>query len=230
MSIVLGLTGSIGMGKSTVAAMIRRMGLPVFDADAEVHRLQGPAGALVAAIEALHTGTTGPAGVDRAKLGQAVLHDRIALHRLERLIHPAVDRARRAFLRRHAARRLVVLDIPLLFEKGGWRHVDAIAVVSAPAWKQRARVLARPGMTPARLARIRALQTPDAEKRRRADFVIDTWVAPSETAAQIRHLLACLSARGVRYCQECARSSSTPKPLASVPRTATALSRSAASN
>ena len=196
--ITLGLTGSIGMGKSTVSAMFRREGVPVFDADAEVHRFQGPGGLLVAAIEALHPGTTGVAGVDRGKLGQAVLGDKAALGRLEKLIHPEVERARRRFLRRYHARRLVVLDIPLLFEKGGWRRVDAVAVVSAPLWVQRRRVLARPGMTPAKLARIRALQIPDAEKRRRADFVIETGVSRLETAARVRHLVACLSARGVR--------------------------------
>lgn len=208
----LGLTGSIGMGKSTVAEMFRRQGVPVFDADAEVHRLQGPGGPLVAAIEALHPGTTGEGGVDRAKLGLAVLGDKAALARLERLIHPAVGRAQRRFLRRHRSRRLVVLDIPLLFEKGGWRRVDAIAVVSAPAWKQRRRVLARPGMTAAKLARIRHLQTPDAEKCRRADIVIDTGTTPARTAARVRKLIACLRARGVRYSRSCARSSSTPRP------------------
>ena len=212
--IILGLTGSIGMGKSTVAQMFRREGVPVFDADAEVHRLQGPGGLLVAAIEALHPGTTGAAGVDRGRLGQAVLGDKAALARLERLIHPAVGKAQRAFLRRHRARPIVVLDIPLLFEKGGWRRVDAVAVVSAPAWIQRRRVLARPGMTPAKLARIRHLQTPDPEKRRRADFVIETGRTRTETAAEIRKLIACLRARGVRYSRSCGKSSSTRKPPA----------------
>ena len=209
--IILGLTGSIGMGKSTVAAMFRRQGVPVFDADAEVHRLQGRGGLLVAAIELLHPGTTNAAGVDRGKLGQAVLGDKAALARLERLIHPAVGRAQRNFLRRHRAHRLVVLDIPLLFEKGGWRRVDAVAVVSAPAWAQRRRVLARPGMSASKLARIRHLQTPDAEKRRRADFVIDTGTSRTQTAAQIRKLIACLRARGVRYSRACGKSSSIRK-------------------
>ena len=212
--IILGLTGSIGMGKSTVAQMFRREGVPVFDADAEVHRLQGPGGLLVAAIEALHPGTTGAAGVDRGRLGQAVLGDKAALARLERLIHPAVGKAQRAFLRRHRARPIVVLDIPLLFEKGGWRRVDAVAVVSAPAWIQRRRLLARPGMTAAKLARIRHLQTPDPEKRRRADFVIETGRTRTETAAEIRKLIACLRARGVRYSRSCGKSSSTRKPPA----------------
>jgi dephospho-CoA kinase len=210
----LGLTGSIGMGKSTVAAMFRREGVPVFDADAEVHRLQGPGGLLVSAIEALHPGTTNAAGVDRGRLGQAVLGDKAALMRLERLIHPVVACAQRDFLRRHRAKPLIVLDIPLLFEKGGWRRVDAVAVVSAPAWVQRRRVLARLGMTPAKLARIRHLQTPDAEKRRRADFVIETGTTRLKTAAQIRKLIACLRAHGVRYSRSCGKSSSTPKPPA----------------
>jgi len=209
--IVLGLTGSIGMGKSTVAEMFRAAGVPVFDADAEVHALQGPAGALVAAIEALHPGTTGAVGVNRAALGRVVLSDKAALARLERLIHPAVERARRAFLRRHRARPLVVLDIPLLFEKGGWRRVDAVAVVSAPPWKQRARVLARAGMTPARLAAILALQTPDVEKRRRADIVIDTGATRAATEATVRRLVACLRRCPRRYCRTCARSCSTQR-------------------
>jgi len=201
MSIVLGLTGSIGMGKSTAAAMFRAEGVPVFDADAAVHRLQGPGGRLVGAIEALFPGTTGPKGVDRAALGRIVLGDPVALGRLERLIHPEIARLQKAFLRRHRAHRLVVLDIPLLFEKGGWRRVDAVAVVSAPAWMQRRRVLARPNMTAGRLAHILALQTPDAEKRRRADFVIGTNRNLAATHAEVRRLVACLRAHGVRYCR-----------------------------
>ena len=195
MTVVLGLTGSIGMGKSTVAAMFRKAGVPVFDADAEVHRLQGAGGRLVAAIEGLHPGTTNAAGVDRSRLGQAVLGDRAALARLERLIHPQVERARRAFLRRHRGRPLVLLDIPLLFEKGGWRRVDRIAVVSAAAWQQRRRVLARPGMTAARLARIRALQLPDPAKRARADFVIPTGGGRAATRAAVRRIIACRAGR-----------------------------------
>ena len=167
MSLVLGLTGSIGMGKSTVAAMFRAVGVPVFDADAEVRIMQGPGGSLLDAIETLHPGVTGPAGVDRARLGAVVMADKAALQRLERLIHPEVEKKRRLFLRRHAARRLVVVDVPLLFEKGGWRRVDLTAVVSAPAWKQSRRVLARPGMTRARLEQIRALQLADQIKRSR---------------------------------------------------------------
>lgn len=203
--IVLGLTGSIGMGKSTVAAMFRAEGVPVFDADAEVHRLQGPGGRLLAAIEALHPGTTGARGVDRAALGRAVFGDRQALRRLERLVHPQVWAGQRAFLRRHHACRMVVLDVPLLFEKGGWRRVDQIAVVSAPAWTQRRRVLARAGMTAARLAHIRSLQMPDAEKRRRAHHVIPTGGDRATTRARVRHLVACLSRPPGRYEGPCGR-------------------------
>ncbi len=210
--ILLGLTGSIGMGKSTVAAMFVSQGVPLFDADAEVHRLQGPKGALVAAIEALHPGTTGPAGVDRALLGRAVLGDAIALARLEALIHPAVHEARAAFIEAHREHGLIVLDIPLLFEKGGEVGFDAVALVSAPAALQRARVLARPGMTHEKFERIVALQMPDADKRARADFIIDTGITPAETRDQVARLVACLRAHGVRYCRACARSSSIPKP------------------
>lgn len=198
MSLVLGLTGSIGMGKSTAAGMFRALRVPVFDADGEVHAMQGPGGLLVAAIEALHPGTTDARGVDRTALGHAVLGDRAALARLERLIHPQVERARRRFLRRHRARPLVVLDIPLLFEKGGWRRVDRIAVVSAAAWQQRARVLARARMTAARLARVRALQLPDPVKRARADFVIPTGGLRAATRAEVRRIVACLTRSGVR--------------------------------
>lgn len=188
---ILGLTGSIGMGKSTAAAMFRRAHVPVFDADAEVHRLQGPGGALVAAIEARFPGTTGPNGVDRAALGAKVLGHREALHALEAIIHPAVARAQQLFLRRHRARPLVVLDIPLLFEKGGWRRVGAIAVVSAPLWVQRRRVLARPGMTAAKFRAIRRLQTPDRVKRARADFQIDTAQPKTAMRQEILRIISC---------------------------------------
>lgn len=210
--IVLGLTGSIGMGKSTVAAMFRREGVPVWDADAAVHALQGPGGKLLPAIEARFPGTTGPAGVDRAALGARVLSDRAELSALEAIVHPAVAADRRGFLRRHRARRLVVLDIPLLFELGLDRRVDAVAVVSAQPWRQRARVLARPGMNPARFAATLRHQMPDRAKRARADFIIETGVSRLETAARVRALVACMAARGVRYCRRCARSSSTPRP------------------
>jgi dephospho-CoA kinase len=190
MTIVLGLTGSIGMGKTTVAAMFRKEGVPVFDADAEVRKMQGPGGLLLAAIEALHPGTTRAQGVDRAALGKAVLGDKAALRRLEQLIHPEVEKKRRAFLRRHRAKPLVVVDIPLLFEKGGWRRVDLTAVVSAPAWKQSGRVLERPGMTQAKLDQVRELQLGDAAKRRRADFVIPTGGTKEETREAVRRIIA----------------------------------------
>ena len=192
--IQLGLTGSIGMGKSTVAAMFEARGVPVFDADAAVHGLQGPGGRLVAEIEARFPDTTGPAGVDRTALAEAVLGDAAALRRLEALVHPAVAADRAAFLAAHAAAPIVVLDIPLLFETGGDGAVDKIAVVSAPAAIQRARVLARPGMTTDRFEAILARQMPDSEKRERADFIIDTGAALDATRAQVDAVIACLSA------------------------------------
>ena len=209
--ILIGLTGSIGMGKSTVAAMFRAAGVPVFDADAAVHQLQGPGGRLLPEIEAEFPGATGPRGVDRIALGKAVFGDRAALRRLEGIIHPAVYAMRRDFVRRHRSRAIVIDDVPLLFEKRGERRMDATIVVSAPAWMQRKRVLARPGMTEAKFAHILNLQVPDREKRRRADFVIETGTTRIETRAQVMTLLACLRARGIRYCRSCAKSSSTPK-------------------
>jgi dephospho-CoA kinase len=191
--ILLGLTGSIGMGKSTVARMFADEGVPVFDADAAVHRLQGQDGALVAAIESHFPGTTGAGGVDRTSLAERVLGDAEALERLERLVHPAVARERESFLVEHANAPLVLLDIPLLFEKGGSDRVDKIAVVSAPAEMQRERILARPGMTLEKFERILARQMPDSEKRKRADFVIPTGGSLDETRQAVRRILACLS-------------------------------------
>ena len=195
--ILLGLTGSIGMGKSTVAAMFADEGVPVFDADAVVHRLQGPEGDLVDEIEANFPGTTGAGGVDRTSLAEAVLGDAARLRRLETLIHPAVARERQAFLAEHRDAPLIVLDIPLLFEKGGSELVDKIAVVSAPAEVQRARVLARPGMSDEKFDRILAHQMPDAEKRARADFVIPTGGPIEETRQAVRRILACLTGRSI---------------------------------
>lgn len=188
----LGLTGSIGMGKSTVAAMFAGEGVPVFDADAAVHRLQGPEGALVAKIEAHFPGTTGAGGVDRLALAERVLGEAAKLRRLEELVHPAVAREREAFLRDHSGAPLVLLDIPLLFEAGGWKHVDKVVVVSAPEEVQRARVLARAGMTPQKLDSILARQLPDRDKRARADFVIDTGASLEETRRAVRRIVACL--------------------------------------
>lgn len=193
--LILGLTGSIGMGKSTVAAMFEAAGVPVFDADAEVRLLQGPQGALAPAIEAAFPGTTGPEGVRREVLGAQVFGDAAALARLEAIVHPAVGDRRAIFLRNHCESPLIVFDIPLLFEKGGDAAVDAVLVVSAPPEVQRARVLARPGMTPQKFAQILALQVPDAEKRTRADHVIDTGGSLAETEAQVNALLALLAPR-----------------------------------
>jgi dephospho-CoA kinase len=193
--IKLGLTGSIGMGKSTVAKMFAQEGVPVFDADAAVHRLQGPEGALVAEIEASFPGTTGPEGVNRGALGERVLGEPEALRRLEALVHPAVAREREAFLAANAGANVVLLDIPLLFEAGGWSQVDKIAVVSAPADVQCQRVLARPGMTLEKFERILARQMPDAEKRACADFVIPTGGSLEQTRRAVRRILACLAGR-----------------------------------
>jgi dephospho-CoA kinase len=190
--IIVGLTGSIGMGKSAVAAMFNRAGVPLFDADRAVHQLQAPGGALLTQIEARFPGTTGPAGVDRQKLGAAVFGNADALKALERIVHPAVAMLRHDFLRRHRSRPVVVLDIPLLFEKRGWKSVDQILVVSAPAWKQRKRVLARPGMNYAKFAKIRKLQLPDAQKRKRADYIINTGGSRVATNAEVRQVIACL--------------------------------------
>ncbi|SCW62702.1 dephospho-CoA kinase [Sphingobium faniae] len=192
---VYGLTGSIGMGKSAVAKMLRRQGVPVFDADAQVHILQGPGGKLLPAIETRFPGTTGPMGVDRGKLGAAVFGHPQELKALESIVHPAVHAERARFLRRNRSRAFVVLDIPLLYEKHGHRKLHGVIVVTAPAWKQRKRVLARPGMTMAKFRRIVHLQTPDAEKRRRADYIIHTGTTFANTRAQVRLLVACLGAK-----------------------------------
>lgn len=187
--LTLGLTGSIGMGKSTVAAMFEAAGVPVFDADAEVRAMQGPGGRLVEQIEAAFPGSTGPDGVLRDKLGDQVFDDKRALARLEAIVHPAVAKEREAFLFEHYGTPFVVFDIPLLFEKGGHNAVDRVVVVSAPAEVQRLRVLARPDMTPEKFASILSLQTPDAEKRQRADYIIDTGQSLAETEREVIALI-----------------------------------------
>lgn len=192
--LIVGLTGSIGMGKSTVAEMFMEQGVPVFDADAAVHILQGPKGALLPAIEAEFPGTTGPQGVDRARLGAQVFGDSEALKRLEAIVHPAVNAMRDVFMLEHAGEDLVVFDIPLLFEKGGFERVDQVVVVSAPADVQRSRVLARPGMTPEKFARILDLQVPDAEKRARADHIVDTGQTLARTRSDVAKLVEKLRA------------------------------------
>jgi dephospho-CoA kinase len=186
---ILGLTGSIGMGKSAVAAMFQGLGVPVFDADNAVHELQGPGGTCVAPIERAFPGTTGPDGVNRQKLGAAVFGNPQALRLLESIVHPEVAELRRAFLANNAEAPLVVFDIPLLFEKTGNHGLDAVLVVSASAEAQRARVLARPGMTEEKFEQILKLQVPDAEKRARADYVIDTGTSLAQTRHAVQGLV-----------------------------------------
>ncbi|MDB5487929.1 MAG: Dephospho-CoA kinase [Reyranella sp.] len=184
--VIVGLTGSIGMGKSTAAKMLREMGVPVYDADAAVHALQAPGGVALPGIEAAFPGVVKAGVLDRQALGARVFGNKEALRRLEAIVHPLVALKQRAFLRRAAlaGEPLVVLDIPLLFEGLGERRVDATLVVSAPAFLQRRRVMARPGMTAERLDGILRQQVPDALKRRKATIVIPTGLglAPTRTA------------------------------------------------
>jgi len=193
--IVLGLTGSVGMGKSTAAAMLRRLGIPVHDSDAAVHRLLAARGTAVAAVAAAFPGVQNAAGgIDRALLGRRVFGDPPALRHLERILFPMVRRNQERFLRQARARRapLVVLDIPLLFETDGAARCDKVMVVSAPAALQRARVMARPGMTEARFSAVLAQQMPDSEKRRRADYVVPTGLGRAVTSRRIRRIVATL--------------------------------------
>lgn len=191
--IVVGLTGSIAMGKSTVGAMFAAEGAPLFDADSAVHALYRGSGAQ--AVETAFPGVLRQGAVDRNRLAEIVLGDSAALARLEGIVHPLVAKAQREFLLRAAAqgRRLVVIDIPLLFESGGDRSVDVIVVVSASEIAQKARALGREGMTRERFDKIVAKQTPDKEKRRRAHMVIDTSGAIEATRAQVRGFLRCTS-------------------------------------
>lgn len=192
--IVLGLTGSIGMGKSTVARMFEEEGAPVFDADAAVHALYARGGAAVEPVEAAFPGVVVNGGVDRAILSVRVVGNAEAIAQLERIVHPLVGQAQARFLQQHrdAGTAIVVMDVPLLFENGRELAFDKTVVVSAPADVQRARVLARPGMTEAKFEAILARQMPDAEKRVRADFVIDTGVSLAETHAEVRAVLDAL--------------------------------------
>jgi dephospho-CoA kinase len=199
--IVLGLTGSIGMGKSTAAAMLRRLGVPLFDADLVVHRLLAPSGAAVSAVSAAFPGVeTEAGGIDRVLLGQRVFADPAALRRLEAILHPMVAAEEIRFLARSRARRvrLVVLDIPLLFETGAKRRCDYVLVVSAPALVQRQRVMRRPGMTEIRLAAILRKQVPDHRKRQRADFVVPTGAARGVTLRRLKAIVRLLRKRGIR--------------------------------
>jgi dephospho-CoA kinase len=188
----LALTGSIGMGKSTVAEMFRQAGVPVFDADAVVRRLQGRGGALVKRIEERFPGTTGPDGVDRDELSKRVLQDPGELAALEAIVHPAVHHERTRFIVENGTAKALLFEIPLLFETGGGEAFDKVIVVSAPAAVQRQRVLSRTGMTEAKFEALLARQLTDDEKKRRADFVVDTSSDLSTTEAQVREILACL--------------------------------------
>ncbi len=196
--ILLGLTGSIGMGKSTVKQMFDDLGVPTYDADAGVHEAYAKGGTAVAPVEAAFPGVVVDGAVDREKLSARVVGDKAALKHLESIVHPIVAEARQGFLERAraAGAPFVVLDIPLLFETGGQKAVDKIAVVSAPADVQRERVLARPGMTEDKFENILARQTPDAEKRAGADFVIDTSGPKEDTRRQVRRIAEILTAEG----------------------------------
>jgi len=189
--VILGLTGSIGMGKTVAAGHFRRLGVPVHDSDAAVHNLLGPGGDAVDAIDEAFPGTVRDGCVDREVMASRVFGDDEALQRLEAIVHPLVRQRTRRFLARQARRgaALVVLDVPLLFETGGERRCDAVVCVSAPAFVQRSRVLRRPGMTAERLDAILTRQIPDAEKRRRADFVIRTGLGRGHGLRQIHHIV-----------------------------------------
>jgi dephospho-CoA kinase len=195
---IIGLTGGIGMGKSTASATFRRHRVPIFDADQAVHELQAVGGRAVRPIEAAFPGTTRGGAVDREALRRAVLGNPAALKILERIVHPLVRHAEKRFLAaaRRAGKSLVVLDIPLLLETGGEKRVDLVVVVSAPATVQAARVMRRPGMTRERLAAIRARQMPDAEKRRRADIVMHSGLSRHFAVAAICRLLHRLKGAG----------------------------------
>jgi dephospho-CoA kinase len=193
--ITLALTGSIGMGKSTVAAMFADAGVPTFDADAVVRRLQGPGGRLVPEIESRFPGTRRDGQVDREALSSAVLGHRDELAALEAIVHPAVHHERTRFIVENGDAPVLLFDIPLLFETGGDVAFDKVIVVSAPDDVQRRRVLGRPGMTREKFEQILERQLPDAEKRERADFVIDTSGDLAATRAQVDAILTCLGLR-----------------------------------
>jgi len=188
----IALTGSIGMGKSTVARMFECAGVPVFDADAIVRQLQGPGGGLVEKIGELFPGCVRCGTLDRECLAEIVLADPDKLKVLEDIVHPAVRDARTAFIARHSEEPALIFEIPLLFETGGEQEFDKVIVVSAPLEVQRKRVMQRTGMSAGKLDSILARQMPDEEKRRRADFVVDTGTDLSTTEAQVREILSCL--------------------------------------
>lgn len=189
--IILGLTGSIGMGKTTAAKNFKRLGVPIHDADAAVHEMLAVGGEAVTPIAEMFPDAIRDGAVDRQCLGALVFDDKAALHQLEKILHPRVYRHKQRFLAR-AARRgswVVVLDVPLLYETGGERGCDAVVCVSAPPFVQAARVLARPGMTEEKLKAILARQMPDAEKRRRADFIVPTGLGRVENLRAVRTIL-----------------------------------------
>ena len=196
--LILGLTGSIGMGKSTTAAMFEAEGVPVYDSDAAVHALYAAGGAAVAPVEAAFPGVLTDGAIDRAKLSAKVVGNPEAMAKLEAIVHPLVGADRIGFFQKAQAegRDIVVLDVPLLFETGGEKSVHKVVVVSAPPEVQRARVLARPEMTPEKFEAILARQLPDAEKRARADFVIDTGQGVEHARQQVRDLLTLLRTSG----------------------------------
>ena len=194
----IALTGSIGMGKSTVAAMLAEAGIPVFDSDAEVRAMQGYGGELVDEIEARFPGTRRDGAVDRDLLAARVLADRDELAALEMIVHPRVAQKRERFIAANASAPALLFDIPLLFETGGEAAFDTVIVVSAPPQIQRERVLQRPGMTAAKLDSILARQLPDSVKRERADFVVDTGGSLDETRRQVGHILSCLGLAAAR--------------------------------
>jgi dephospho-CoA kinase len=198
--ITVGLTGSIGMGKSATAAMFEAEGCPVYDADAEVHKVYGPGGAAVGPLSEAFPGVVKEGQVDRAELSARVVGDHAAMDRLNRIVHPLLGAGRRDFFAKAQAdgAKIVVLDIPLLFETGGERNVDAVVVVSAPAEVQRQRVLAREGMSEAKLDGILARQMADVEKRARAHFVVDTGAGFEAARAQVRDIIAALKRSGWR--------------------------------
>lgn len=198
---IVGLTGSIGMGKSTASGMLRQMGIPVYDADAAVHAVQGPGGRALAPIEAAFPGVVRDGVLDRQALGARVFGNKEALRKLESIVHPLVAERQRAFLRRAAQRGvpLVVLDIPLLFEGRGERRVDATLVVSAPLFLQRRRVLARPGMTSEKFAGILRQQVPDRIKRRLATFVVPTGLGLAPTRQALVKAIATLREQQGRH-------------------------------
>ncbi len=199
--VILGLTGSIGMGKTVAGNVLRRLGIPVYDADAEVHDLLGPGGAAVALVEAVFPGVARGGAVDRQELGGRVFGDDEALGRLEAILHPMVRRRQRCFLLTAALRRcpLVVLDIPLLFETGGEKRCDYSLLVTAPAFVQRQRVLARPGMSEEKLAAIRGRQMPEVEKRRRADFIVLTGLGRRYSLQCLRDVIALVGGEKGRH-------------------------------